>query len=55
MSLRLEMSRGAALQAATLKDFVRGLGVTGFPRWKVPVNCPGRGQAYVIKKRPLAT
>ena len=34
MSLRLELSRGAALQATTLKAFVRGVGVTGFPRWR---------------------
>ena len=31
MSLRLELSRGAALQAATLKAFVRGPGVTSSP------------------------
>ena len=36
MSLRLELSRGAALQATTLKAFVGGLGVTGFPRWRTP-------------------
>ena len=36
MSLRLGLSRGAALQATTLKAFVRGPGVTGFPRWKTP-------------------
>ena len=41
MSLRLELSRGAALQATTLKTFVRGPGVTGFPRWRTPVSCPG--------------
>ena len=35
MSLRLELSRGAALQATTLKAFVRGPGVTGFPRWRI--------------------
>ena len=34
MSLRLELSRGAALRATTLKAFVRGVGVTGFPRWR---------------------
>ena len=28
MSLRLELSRGAVLQATTLKAFVRGPGVT---------------------------
>ena len=31
MSLRLELSRGAMLQATTLKAFVRGPGVTGSP------------------------
>ena len=36
MSLRLELSRGAALQATTLEAFVRGPGVTGFPRWRAP-------------------
>ena len=36
MRLRLELSRGAALQATTLKAFVRGPGVTGFPRWRTP-------------------
>ena len=36
MSLRLELSPGAALQATTLKAFVRGPGVTGFPRWRTP-------------------
>ena len=36
MSLRLELSRGAALQATTLKAFVRGPGVTGLPRWRTP-------------------
>ena len=36
MSLRLELSRGAALQATTLKAFVRGPGVTGFPRLWTP-------------------
>ena len=36
MSLHLELSRGAALQATTLKAFVRGPGVTGFPRWRTP-------------------
>ena len=41
MSLRLELSRGAALQAATLKAFVRGPGVTGFPRWKTPSTVQG--------------
>ena len=29
-------NRGAALQATTLKAFVRGPGVTGFPRWRTP-------------------
>ena len=28
MSLRLELSRGAVLQATTLKAFIRGPGVT---------------------------
>ena len=55
MSLHLELSRGAALRATTLKAFVRGPGVTGFPRWRTPVNCPGRGQPYVTTKGPLAT
>ena len=32
MSLRLELSREAALQATTLNAFVRGPGVAGFPR-----------------------
>ena len=36
MSLRLELSRGAALQATTLKAFVRGPGVSGFSRWRTP-------------------
>ena len=36
MSLRLELSQGAALQATTLKPFARGPGVTGFPRWRTP-------------------
>ena len=36
MSLRLELSRGAAFQATALKAFVRGPGVTGFPRWRTP-------------------
>ena len=36
MSLRLELSPGAALQATTLEAFVRGPGVTGFPRWRTP-------------------
>ena len=36
MSLRLELSRGAMLQATTLKAFVRGPEVTGFPRWRTP-------------------
>ena len=36
MSLRLELNRGTALQATTLKAFVRGPGVTGFPRWGTP-------------------
>ena len=36
MSLRLELSWGAALQATTLKAFVRGPGVTGFPRSRIP-------------------
>ena len=36
MSLRLELSRGAALQTTILKAFVRGPGVTGFPRWRTP-------------------
>ena len=36
MSRRLELSGGAALQATTLKAFVRGPGVTGLPRWKTP-------------------
>ena len=31
MSLRLELSRRAVLQATTLKAFVRGPGVTGSP------------------------
>ena len=31
MSLRLELSRGAALQATTLKASVQRPGVTGFP------------------------
>ena len=35
MSLRLEPSQGALLQATTLKAFVRGPGVTGFPRWRI--------------------
>ena len=36
MSLRLELSRGAALQATTLKASVQRPGVTGFPRWRTP-------------------
>ena len=36
MSLRLELSRGAVLQSTTLKAFVRGPGVTGFPTWRTP-------------------
>ena len=36
MSLGLELSRGGVLQATTLKAFVRGPGVTGFPRWRTP-------------------
>ena len=41
MSLRLELNRGATLQATTLKAFVRGPGVTGFPRCKTPSNVQG--------------
>ena len=36
MSVRLELSRGASVQATTLKAFVRGPGVTGFLRWRTP-------------------
>ena len=36
MSLPLELSRGAALQATTRRAFVRGLGLTGFRRWRTP-------------------
>ena len=36
MSLHLELSRGAALQATTLKTFVWGPGVTGFLRLRKP-------------------
>ena len=36
MGLRFELSRGALLKAYTLKVFVGGPGVTGFPRWRTP-------------------
>ena len=36
MSLRLELSRGAALQATARWAFVRGPGLTGFRRWRTP-------------------
>ena len=54
MSLRLELSRGAALQATILKAFVRGPGVP-VPQMEDPANRPGRGQPYVKTKGPLAT
>ena len=54
MSLRLELSRGAALQATTLKAFVRGPGVP-VSQVEDPANRPGRGQPYVKTKGPLAT
>ena len=54
MSLRLELSRGAALQATTLKAFVPGPGVTWFPRWRTPSIVQG-DQPYVITKGSLAT
>ena len=54
MSLRLELSRGAALQTTILKVFVRGLGVP-VPQMEDPANRPGRGQPYVKTKGPLAT
>ena len=36
MGLRFQLSRGALLKAYTLKVFVGGPGVTGFPRWRTP-------------------
>ena len=54
MGLRFELSRGALLKAYTLKVFVGGPGVTGFPRWRT-VNRLGRDQPYVITKEALAT
>ena len=54
MSLRLELSRGAALQATTLKAFVRGPGVP-VSQMEDPVNHPVRGQPYVKTKGLLAT
>ena len=36
MSLYLELSRGAALQATTIKAFIRGPGMTGFLRLRKP-------------------
>ena len=42
MSLCLELSRGAVLQATTLKAFVRGPGVT---------SCPDRGPRQSFRER----
>ena len=49
MSLRLELSRGAALQATTKKAFVRAPGVTWFPRWRAPSIV--RGEVNLTSKR----
>ena len=54
MSLRLELSRGAALQATILKAFVRGPGVP-VPQMEDAVNHAVRGQPHVKTKKPLAT
>ena len=51
MSLRLELSRGALIQATTLKAFVRGPGVTGFPRWRIPSIV--QGEVNLASKRRL--
>ena len=49
MSLCLELSRGAALQATTLKAFVRGPGVTEFPTCRT--LCPGRVIRQILDMR----
>ena len=51
MGLRLELSRGASLQVTTLKAFVRGPGVTGFPRWRTPSIVQGEVNLTTSKRR----
>ena len=55
MSLRLELSRGAAVQATTPQGLRSGIRGDRVLQMEDPVNRPGRGQPYAITKGPLAT
>ena len=48
MSLRLELSRGAALLAATLKAFVRGPGIRDWELVTATSSASGEGTSFTL-------